>query len=76
MNGVEHDELLIRVDERTNTILIVLTDVHAELKKQNGRIGALERWQARILGAVGFAAIVAPVVALKGGDILKILEGG
>ena len=76
MNSGEHDELLVRVDERTNTILGVLIDVHTELKKQNGRIGALERWQARIIGAVGFAAIVAPVVALKGGDIVKILEGG
>ena len=76
MNGAEHDELLIRVDERTNTILGVLIEVHTELKKQNGRIGALERWQARILGAVAFAAIIAPVVALKGSDILKLLEGG
>ena len=75
MNGDDHD-VLIRVDERTNTILDVLTEVHIELKRQNGRIGALERWQARILGAVGFAAVVAPVVALKGGDIVKILEGG
>ena len=75
MNGDDHD-VLIRVDERTNTILDVLTEVHIELKKQNGRIGALERWQARILGGIGLAAFVATTIALKGSDIVKLLEGG
>ena len=75
MNGDDHD-VLIRVDERTNTILDVLTEVHIELKKQNGRIGALERWQARILGGIGLAAFVATTIALKGSDIIKLLEGG
>ena len=74
MNDNDHDELLIRVDERTNTILLVLTDVHTELKKQNGRIGALERWQARILGGIGLVSLIAATIALKGSDILKVLE--
>ena len=75
MNGDDHD-VLIRVDERTNTILDVLTEVHIELKKQNGRITVLEKWQARILGGIGLAAFVATTIALKGSDILKLLEGG
>ena len=75
MNDDDHD-VLIRVDERTNTILNRVEEVHIELKKQNGRIGALERWQARILGGIGLAAFVATTIALKGSDIVKLLEGG
>ena len=75
MNDDDHD-VLIRVDERTNTILNRVEEVHTELQKQNGRIGALERWQARILGGIGLAAFVATTIALKGSDILKVLGGG
>ena len=85
MNSAEHDKLLggldertkaikDTLDERTDTILTVLTEVHIELKKQNGRIGALERWQARILGGIGLAAFIATTIALKGSDILKVFE--
>ncbi len=69
MNASDRDALLGRLDERTEITLEIV-------KEQNGRIGALERWQARILGGVGVAAVVVPIVAIKGDAILGLFKGG
>ena len=75
MNDSGRDALLARVDERTHTIKEDVSEIKRHIQEQNGRIGALERWQARTLGAVGLAAVATPMLALKGGDVLKAVFG-
>ena len=51
MNASQRDELLIRLDERSEAAATKL-DAH------NGDIQALKTWQARLTGAFGILAFV------------------
>lgn len=55
MNTAQRDELLIRLDERSEVMNKKL-DVH------NGDIRALKTWQARLTGAFGVVAFVCLIV--------------
>lgn len=70
MNAAERDELLIRLDERTESLLI-------EAEKTNGRLGVLEVFKERCKGVfVGGMAVaslpglglLAAWVVTKGGE--------
>ena len=56
MKDEERDDLLVRLDERTEHIETDVAKIEVHQKEQNGRLGMLERWQQRIIGA-GVAAL-------------------
>ncbi len=56
MKAEERDDLLVRLDERTENIETNIGKIEVHQKEQNGRLGALERWMQRIIGA-GVAAV-------------------
>lgn len=76
MNASDRDLLLGEMSADVKHIKETTDENRATLKEQNGRIGALERWQARILGGVGMAAVFVPIIAIKGDDIIAMFKGG
>ena len=55
MNAAQRDDLLIRLDERSEA-------ADKKLDEHNGDIKALKTWQARLTGAFGVVAFVCLVV--------------
>jgi len=67
MTTTNHDELLVRIDERVRVILEELNNLELELHAHDRRIHSLEKWRWRIGGALGLLAIIISVV---GGRII------
>ncbi len=67
----DHD-LLIRIDERQETLIEQATILTAQVRLQNGRITQLENWKNKAIGAI--AAL--NVVAIPGWIVIiqKIIE--
>lgn len=53
--------LLVRIDERTQTIVEAQDRAFAALGRHEKRIGALERWRAWIVGALAALGLVVAV---------------
>jgi len=64
MTTPNHNELLIRIDERVRVILEEVSSLKIELQIQNGRIRALEKWRWRLSGAISLLALI--IVAIGG----------
>ena len=52
------NDLLIRIDERQQTMAKTLIDLDIKVGKQNGRISKLERWRAYIVGIAVAAGVL------------------
>ncbi len=57
----ERDDLLVRLDERTENIETNIGKIEGHQKEQNGRLGALEKWQQRIIGAAVLLGLMSPL---------------
>lgn len=74
----EHDDLENASNDH-DLLLIVAKDVRyvlGELKKQNGRIGTLEKWQQRVIYTAGGMLIVSPLAFEDVRQMLAQLLGG
>jgi len=59
MTMPNHNELLIRIDERVRVILEEVSSLKIEMQIQNGRIRALEKWRWAMSGAITLLGVVA-----------------
>lgn len=57
LNETDHDRL-IRIDENVNMIKGLLEKYEEELAELDGRVGGVERFQARMLGLAGGVSFV------------------
>jgi hypothetical protein len=73
MDDSERDQLLIRLDERVDTILKRLEKGDKCMEDHDKRIGALERFQQSLLG---IAATISFAIATAGSWIMSKLTGG
>ena len=64
MRSEERDELLGRLDERTENIETNVAKIESHQKEQNGRLGALEKWMQRLVGAGVFLGLMSPLIIL------------
>jgi hypothetical protein len=79
MDEATRDELLIRLDERTGTILTRLEKGDKVMENHDGRINLLESCEDQRKGTVRFAAIVAGVISTCGvvvSILVSVLRGG
>ena len=58
-------ELLARIDERVKTIFNVVNEFRDDMETLNGRVGAIEKWKARITGGVAVLTFVCAVIGGK-----------
>jgi len=69
MDEAARDELLIRLDERTGTMIERLKQGDQVMQEHSTRINALESCEDQRKGTVRFAAIVAGVISTCGAVI-------
>lgn len=60
-------ELLVRLDERHNSMMETLEEIHQDVKKINGRVTALESWRSEIKGTYRATAIIASLIGAFAG---------
>lgn len=65
MNDSERDQLLGRLDERTDAILKRLESGDNSLKDHEKRIGKLESFQATLIGIAGAVSFIVSLVWTK-----------
>jgi hypothetical protein len=71
MNDSERDQLLGRLDERTEVILKRLESGDNCLKDHERRIGRLESFQATLIGIAGFVSFVVSLIWTKIGTFFQ-----
>ncbi len=64
MEATERDALLGRLDERTKNIKETIEGIEVHQKEQNGRLGVLEKWMQRVLGAGALMGLMSPLFIL------------
>jgi hypothetical protein len=64
MEVAERDALLGRLDERTKNIKETIDGIEVHQKEQNGRLGVLEKWMQRVLGAGVLMGLMSPLFIL------------
>lgn len=64
MDVAERDALLGRLDERTENIKETIGAMEIHQKEQNGRLGVLEKWMQRVLGAGVLMGLMSPLFIL------------
>lgn len=62
MKAQERDQLLGRLDGRTEDMQKDISEIKGHQQKQNGDILALKVWQARVMGAVAVILVLLPAL--------------
>lgn len=70
MNASKRDDLLSRLDERTEHMADDLKEIKEHAKEQNGDIKALQAWQAKLTGAF---CVLAAVVVFFQAEIVEVV---
>lgn len=63
-DGLSDHDLLVRIDERVETIQLRLADGDRRMERQGQRISKLERWRAYIAGALAALTLVLGLLQL------------
>lgn len=63
------DERLRSVENSSTTNSFILKEIHEMVKKQNGRVGKLEKWQSFVIGGT----VVITGLVTYGLAVLKII---
>ena len=70
MNASQRDELLGRLDERSEHMAADLAEMKEWQREQNGDIDALKAWQAKLTGAF---CILAAVTLFFQAEIMEVV---
>lgn len=71
------EQLLGRLDQRTEDMLNTLSGIDEKLGEQNGRIDQLEKWQARIVGGGVVFITMSPLFVYEIRQVIgQLLAGG
>ncbi|KKN69246.1 hypothetical protein LCGC14_0442410 [marine sediment metagenome] len=70
MDAAERDALLGRLDERTENIKETIEVMEIHQKEQNGRLGVLETWMQRVLGAGALLGLMSPLFIFGIRDVI------
>ena len=76
MTDSERDELLGRLDERTENIQDSLREMKGWQQEQNGDILALKQWQAKLTGAFCVLAAVVVFFQAEIAEVVTRVAGG
>jgi hypothetical protein len=66
-----HDEQFHVGENAWELMLQKLDDIHAEVRKTNGRVSGLEKWQSWITGALALLGISLPIIGFFFLEIYK-----
>ena len=50
-DNIKDHDLLIRIDEKVDGIVIDIEEIKKDVKTQNGRVDKLELWRSMLIGA-------------------------
>lgn len=66
-------ELLARLDERHNSMMEKLKDIHEDVKKINGRVTSLENWRSEIRGSWRATILLSSAIGAVIGFIINLI---
>jgi len=68
----KHDDLLIKLDSKVDTIMGRQVEIKTQVERTNGRVTKLEEWKSMSLGALSvIAAILIPMFMSWFGEMIK-----
>lgn len=66
-------ELLARLDERHNSMMEKLNEMHEDVKKINGRVTSLENWRSEIRGTWRATILLSSAISALIGFVINLI---
>lgn len=68
----KHDDLLMKLDSKVDTIMNRQIEIKAQVERTNGRVSSLENWKSFMLGGLAvIASLLVPMFMTWFGSQLK-----